>query len=161
MEKPLSFRLKAYRISYLVASLLTVAFTCYLIVSNVVDGIENGLQFQKAIDLFTLVALGLFESGIIAFIIRSLKGGQTLLIKHLVFKNDGTPYLFGIVLAGVGAVITLVLGVLLATCVIVPKMEFGARMLVVDIMFTVFINLLFVDLYAWMFRHESGTFQII
>ena len=161
MEKTLAFKLKAYRISYLVFSLIMVAFTVFLIVNNIADGVKNGLQFDKALDLFTFVALGMFESGIITFIIRSLRGGQTLLIKHLVFKRDGTPYVFGIVLVAVGAVITLVLGILLATKVMVPDMEFGARMLVVDILFTVFVNLFFVDLYAWLSRHESGTFQII
>ena len=161
MAKTLTFRLKAYRISYLVFSLIMVAFTIFLIASNIIEGINNGLQFDKALDLFTLVAVGLFESGIIAFIIRSLRGGQTILIKHLVFKPDGKPYKFGIILVAVGAVLTLVLGILLATKAMVPDMEFGARMLVVDILFTVFVNLFFVDLYAWVFRHESGTFQII
>ena len=138
-----------------------VAFTIFLIVTNIIDGINNGLQFDKALDLFTFVALGLFESGIISFIIRSLRGGQTLLIKHLVFKRDGTPYIFGIVLVAVGALLTLVLGILLATKVMAPSMVLSSRMLVIDILFTVFVNLFFVDLYAWVFRHESGTFQII
>ena len=161
MAKTLTFRLKAYRISYLVFSLIIVAFTIFLIVTNIIDGINNGLQFDKALDLFTFVALGLFESGIISFIIRSLRGGQTLLIKHLVFKRDGTPYIFGIVLVAVGALLTLVLGILLATKVMAPSMVLSSRMLVIDILFTVFVNLFFVDLYAWVFRHESGTFQII
>ena len=161
MAKTLTFRLKAYRISYLVFSLIMVAFTIFLIVTNIIDGINNGLQFDKALDLFTFVALGLFESGIISFIIRSLRGGQTLLIKHLVFKRDGTPYIFGIVLVAVGALLTLVLGILLATKVMAPSMVLSSRMLVIDILFTVFVNLFFVDLYAWVFRHESGTFQII
>ncbi len=128
---------------------------------GVIDGIKNGLEFGKALDLFTFVALLLFESGITTFIFRSLRGGQTLLIKHLVFKRDGKPYVFGITLVSVGAVVTLTLGTLLVTSVIAPSMEWLVRMLLVDIMFTIFINLFFVDLYAWVFRHESGTFQII
>ena len=133
----------------------------FLIVKALAEGIKNGLAFDRALDLFTIVLLLLFESGIIAFIIRSLRGGQTILIKHLVFQRDGKPYVFGIALVTGGAVLMLTLVILLLTNVLAPNMDWSVRTMIVDIMLTVFINLFFVDLYALVFRHESGTFQII
>ncbi len=161
MLKSITFRLKAFRISYLLVSLALAGGCIWLLGSEIVKGFREGLSFHAAVGLFGLVAVLLFESGILSFIVRSLRSGQTLMLKHLVFKADGTPYIFGLVLAAVGTALTLGFGLLILFAGILPTLEHSPRMLIGDILVTLGTNLLFSVLYFFTFRHESGTFQLI
>lgn len=161
MSLPLSKRIKSFRLCYLSATLLTLLFTLLLIALSIQRGIEEGLRFKDAVRLFALTALLLFQGGIVSFIIRSLRCGQTLLMKHLVFKGDGSPYPFGIALAASVCLATLCLAILLFSSLLLPAMELFSRLFVGGCLLSVGMQLLFVCLYFVCFRYEAGSFTII
>lgn len=161
MLRTIAFRLKAFRISYLSVSLLATMYSVYLLVDGIITGLEEGIAFRGIVGLIALAAVALFQTGIVSFIIRSLRTGQTLLMKHLVFKNDGRPYYFGLILAAVSSAVTLVLAVLLFVALLFPHMDGNMRLLVADIMLTFGLNLAFTVVFYFTFKHESGTFELI
>ena len=161
MRLSLHTRSRLFRWSYLTANGLLLAYGVYLLVAGILTGFREGLQFRQTVNLVALLAACLFEVGILLFIVRSLRTGMTLLMKHLVFKRDGTPYRLGIGLSLLGAVPLLLCGVMLLSGVWLSAMEASMRRFVGFSALLAGVNLLFVFLFFVTFHHESGTFEII
>ena len=152
-----------FKILYLVFSALAIAYTAYIFIENIVNGINNGLSFDDIVLLIATLISMLFEGAIIWFIIRSFKE-PTVLMKNLVFKNDGTPYKPGIIITCVGIAITLAMVVVMfvsAYVVELIKIPVRAQYFILDVGLTLFVNLAFVLAYFFTYRHESGSFAII
>lgn len=152
-----------YKIFYLVFSVLALAYTVYIFAENIVHGFNEGLSFDDIILLIATLFALLFEGSIIWFVIRSFKQ-PTLLMKNLVFKNDGTPYVPGIVIVCIGIAIFVTLAtVFFVSAYIVPfvDMSLRAQWFILDVGLVLGTNLLFTLIYFFTFRHESGSFAII
>lgn len=161
MRLPLSKRSRLFRLSYLVATVALLGYAGFLLYDGIATGFAEGLSFQRAVNLVALLAAALFEVGILLFIIRSLRTGQTLLMKHLVFKADGTPYRLGILLSVCAALPLLLCGIMLVSGAWLSFMEASLRQFVGTAALIAGVNLLFVFLFFVTFHHESGTFEII
>ncbi len=152
-----------FKIIYLLFSIAIEAYTVYLLVSLIVAGFTSGTDFDSIIIMFATVFAALFEGSIIGFIIRSFKA-PTLLMKNLVFKYDGTPYIIGVVVVLCGAIITLALAVMFFVFAYVKSLiniPVSAQCFIADVFSILSINLFFVFAYFLTFRHESGSFAII
>ena len=152
-----------FKIIYLVFSALTIAYTAYIFIENIANGIDKGLTFDDIVLLIATLVSMLFEGSIIWFIIRSFKE-PTILMKNLVFKNDGTPYKPGIALVSVGIAITLAITVVMfisAYFIELIKIPVRAQRFILDVGLTLLVNLSFVLAYFFTYRHESGSFSII
>lgn len=157
-------RIKAFRISYLICSLCIAAFGIYVLALCLIDGINNGVTFDLTINAVSVTVCVLFEVAIIFFIIRSLRTHLTLLMKNLVFKQDGSPYPFGIIASAVGSVLFIAATILLFVAPALnwlDAMTTPMRLFIADVTLTMAANLGFTQAYFWCFRRESGTFEII
>ena len=153
----------AFKIIYLIFSALTIAYTVYIFFENLINGVRNGLTFDDIILLISTLISTLFEGAIIYFIIRSFKE-PTLLMKSLVFKNDGAPYKPGIILVSIGIALALATSVVMfvsAYVVELLQIPIRAQRFILDVGLTLFVNLYFVLAYFFTYRHEAGSFAII
>ena len=152
-----------FKIFYLVLSLLVAAYTAFILIENLVHGIKAGLVFDDTILMIASLFALLFESSITGFIIRSLKH-PTILMKNLVFKNDGTPFWVGLIPVAIVAVVTLALSVLMFVSAFITNlftMNIRGQYFLLAVMLIVSVNLSFTTIYFFTFRHESGSFTII
>lgn len=152
-----------FKIIYLIFSFAVEAYTIYLLISSIVMGFASGASFDDVVIMFATVFAALFEGSMIGFIIRSFKA-PTLLMKTLVFKFDGTPYIVGIVGVVCGAVVTLALAVLFFISAYgksIIDIPFTAQCFIADVSTILGVNLSFVFAYFLTFKHESGSFAII
>lgn len=164
MKVYISSKIKAFRVCYLIVSLGICLFTGTILVENVRSGFQSSLSFNDVVRIISLLLSLLFEISIVLFIIRSMKS-QTLLMKNLVFKPDGTPFKPGIVLVSSGGVLfTILSGMLLYSAYVgrtIYMFTTKAQIFIADVMLIFGINLLFSSVYYFAFRHESGTFELI
>lgn len=152
-----------FKIAFLVCSLLAIAYTTYIFFENIVNGVKNGLSFDDIILLIATLFCLLFEGSIIGFIVRSFKQ-PTILMKNLVFKNDGTPYKPGIAMICIGIALTLAMtAVFLTSAYIRPLFDMPkrAQYFILDVGLTLLVNFAFTMIYFFTFRHESGSFALI
>ncbi len=152
-----------FKILYLLFSVAVLAYSAYIFLENLLNGFSANLTFDDIILLIATLFAILFEGSIIGFIIRSFKL-PTILMKNLVFKNDGTPYKPGIALVSIGVVFALALTtVFFLSAFIIPivKMPFRAQWFLLDVGLIMLVNFLFTLLFFFVFRHESGSFSII
>ena len=112
MKASASMKIRVFRAIYLTISALVLCFTVYNLVRNILSGIHASLSFKEMVNIFALLFALLFEFSIVLFIIRSMRS-QTLLMKHLVFKPDGTPFKLGVILVAAGGVILTALTVVI------------------------------------------------
>lgn len=156
-------KIKIFRIVYLVASILLAAFSAAILAKCIVDGFQT-LDFDLVVNMFATTVAMLFEIAIIFFAARSLRTHTTILMKSLVFKQDGKPYLFGVVASFAGSIIFAAISVLL---LIAPQLGWLAsmkttmRLFVADVTLILAKNLCFTQLYFWIFRREAGTLSLI
>ena len=164
MRASASVKIRIFRAVYLTVSVLILCFTVYNLAQNILSGIHTSLPFKDMINIFALLFALLFEFSIVLFIVRSMRS-QTLLMKHLVFKPDGTPFKFGVALAAAGGVIlTALAAVVFASAFgsdFLEPMERKMQLFIADVTLIFGMNLLFTLLYFIIFRHESGTFEMI
>lgn len=157
-------KIRVFRAIYLTISALVLCFTVYNLVRNILSGIHASLSFKEMVNIFALLFALLFEFSIVLFIIRSMRS-QTLLMKHLVFKPDGTPFKLGVILVAAGGVILTALTVVILASAFgsnfLAPMEKKMQFFIADVMMIFGINLLFTLFYFLTFRHESGTFEMI
>ena len=152
-----------FKIAYLAVSALVIAYCAFVFFENLVNGFINGLNFDDIILVIATLFAILFEGSIIGFIVRSFKQ-PTILMKNLVFKNDGTIYKPGVALVSVGAILTLAMSVVFflnSFALKIFDMYFRASYFILAVGLLLFANLLFTIIYFFVFRHESGTFTII
>ncbi len=160
-----SSKTKAFRLVYLMLSLAVCFYTAFLLAQNIISGIQNTLTFRDVVNMFALLFALLLETSIVLFIIRSLRSGLTILMKHLVFKSDGAPYRFGVILCAIGGIVFTGLSIFVFVSAygtdylnpILPQMQ----RFIADITMIFGVNLVFTFVYFLLFRHESGTFRII
>ena len=153
----------AFKTIYLIFSLLVAIYIAYLLIDNLVRGVKVGISFDDAILLIAVLVALLFEGSIVGFIIRSYKA-PTILMKNLVFKNDGTPYLAGLIGVAIAAVITVALTILLivsAYFVNLFNMDKQSQCFILCFLLIICVNFCFTTIYFFTFRHESGSFTII
>lgn len=157
-------KIKLFRIVYLIVSLVLCLYTAFLLIAGVVAGVRGEPDFKAIVNLFALLFALLFEVSIVLFIIRSMRS-QTLLMKNLVFKPDGTPYRLGVGLVSGGAIVLTALGIFFLCSAygwnVLPKMKQDMQLFIADVMLIFGINLDFTLAYFLLFRHESGTFQLL
>lgn len=152
-----------FKVLYLLFSLAVLAYTVYIFFENLINGFNKGLTLDDIVLLISTLFAILFEGSIIAFILRSFKL-PTILMKNLVFKNDGTPYIPGIALISFGIALMLALSVTffvssyITELIAMPK---RAQYFILDVGLTLLVNFLFTLVYFFTFRHESGSFAII
>lgn len=152
-----------FKILYLLFSVAVLAYSAYIFLENLLNGFSANLTFDDIILLIATLFAILFEGSIIGFIIRSFKL-PTILMKNLVFKNDGTPYKPGIALLSVGTVVMLALtAVFFVSSYVVTLFDMPqrAQYFILDVGLTLFVNFAFSLVYFFVFRHESGSFAII
>ncbi|MCM1533035.1 MAG: hypothetical protein NC099_00090 [Corallococcus sp.] len=148
---------------YLSVSLAVIGYALYSLIDYIIYGFHNKISFDDCIVLISLVIAILFEGSIIGFIIRSYRY-PTVLMKNLVFKNDGTPYLAGIILVLVGALISCAVAVVFFISGYAKSLldiPLRAQRFVAYVGLMLFVNLAFTEIYFLTFRHESGSFTII
>lgn len=153
----------AFKILYLVFSALVEIYAVYIFFENLLNGVHNGLTFDDIILLISTLCAILFEGAIMGFIVRSFKL-PTILMKNLVFKNDGTPYVTGIVLVSIGIAVAMTMtAVFFVSAYITPFLNISLRSqwFVIGVGLILGINLIFTLIYFFTFRHESGSFAII
>ena len=159
-----SGKIKVFRIVYLISSILILGFTGYIFTDGVISAVHNSLSFKKAVNLIALLLALLFEFGIILFIIRSLRS-QTLLMKHLVFKADGTPFKLGVYLTAFGGLALTAVAVIAFSSAygydFLKPMEKSMQLFIGDVTLIFGANLLFTVIYFFVFRHDSGIFEMI
>lgn len=152
-----------FKIVYLVLSVAVEAYCLYLLIERLVHGIEQQLVFDDIVLLIATLVAVLFEGSIIGFIVRSFKF-PTLLMKNLVFKNDGTPYLPGLIIVCIGVVLSLAACIAVAISAFATdwiKISLPAQRYILAVGAIVLVNLGFTLAYFITFRHESGSFAII
>ena len=152
-----------FKVIFFSFSLLVCLYTAYLLIEHLVYGFKSGVNFDDCVILIATLFALLFEGSIAGFAVRSFKN-PTILMKNLVFKNDGSPYLTGLLAVAIGAVLALAAGI---TCFIsayfhsLVELPTRAQTFIFDICLIVFVNLSFTTAYFVTFRHESGSFAII
>ena len=152
-----------FKTIYLIFSLLVAIYTAYLLIANLVAGVKAGITFDDTIVLIAVLIALLFQGSIVGFVIRSFKA-PTILMKNLVFKNDGTPYLAGLVGIAIAAVITTALAIVIfvsAYIVNLFNMDKQSQCFILCFLLIVCVNFSFTTIYFFTFRHESGSFTII
>ena len=152
-----------FKIVYFIFSLLVCCYTVFLLTEHIVYGFQNGVNFDDGVILIATLFALLFEGSIAGFVVRSFKN-PTILMKNLVFKNDGTPFLPGILVVSIGAVLALAAGVITFISAYfhsLVELPVRAQTFIFDICLIAFVNLSFATAYFVTFRHESGSFAII
>lgn len=152
-----------FKVTYFVFSLLVCCYTAFLLIEHMVYGFKNGVNFDDCVILIATLFALLFEGSIAGFAVRSFKN-PTILMKNLVFKNDGTPYLPGLLTVSIGAVLALAAGIVAFISAYfhsLVDLPARAQTFIFDICLMVFVNLSFATAYFVAFRHESGSFAII
>lgn len=163
MFKQTSRKNTVFKSVYLAVSCLVEAFLAYLLIEYVIYGFNHGVSFDDCVILISSVIALLFEGSVIGFIIRSYRA-PTVLMKNLVFKQDGAPYVPGIVLTVAGSVISLALAVVFTVSgygTSLIEIPARAQRFICSVGWTLFANFLFTDIYFLTYRHESGSFAII
>ncbi len=162
MKKLFSRKSLIFKLVYLLCSLAVLGYSLYLFISHLIYCFGAELSFDDIIVLFATLFAVLFEGAIIGFIVRSFKE-PTILMKNLVFKWDGTPYVAGILGILAGLVICGALFVIFAISAYGTFIKLPQRILyfITDAFLIMFHNLLFVEIYFLTFRHESGSFAVI
>jgi len=158
-------KITVFRLIYLLFTVLTFGFSVFLMVRDFAYGLKNQIDFNLIIDMVSVLFCGLFEISVALFIVRSLSSRQTLLIKNVVFKRDGSPFFAGVLFTVVSGTLLTALSVLMvisaAGANIFTKMIIGAQLFIADVTATLGVNLLFCFIYFLLFRHEAGTFELI
>lgn len=152
-----------FKSCYLAISCLVVIYIVYLLADYIAFGFREGLSFDDCVILISSVISALFEGSIAGFIVRSYRA-PTILMKNLVFKQDGTPYKPGIALVSVGCALALAVAILFTVSgygVSIIEIPARAQRFICSVGWMLFVNFLFTDLYCVTYRHESGTFAII
>jgi len=152
-----------FKTIYLTISAAVFAYAAYLLIDYIVYGFKEGVTFDDCVILISSVIELLFEGAVIGFIVRSYKA-PTILMKNLVFKQDGTPYLAGIIIVLIGVLITAALSVVFFISAYfhqLIKLDARDQYFILSVGLTLFTNLLFTEIYFLTFRHESGSFAII
>lgn len=164
MRIRISGKIKIFRILYLAVSLSLCGYTAFLMAGNIISGFKSALSFKDVVNLFALLFAFLFETAIVLFIIRSLRS-QTILMKNLVFKPDGTPFKMGVILVSCGGFFFTGLSALFFCSPYAghffDALERNMRLFIADVTLIFGANLLFTFAYFITFRHESGTFELI
>lgn len=163
MRRYASRKAPVFKTIYLIFSLLVAIYVVYLLVDSLIAGVKAGVTFDDSILLIALLIALLFEGSIIGFVIRSFKA-PTILMKNLVFKNDGTPYLPGLIGVAIAAVITTALAILTFVSAYVTNifnMDKLSQCFILCFLLIAGVNFSFTAIYFFTFRHESGTFTII
>ncbi len=148
---------------YLACSAALMGFLIYLLIDFIAYGFKKGVTFDDCIVLIASVIAALFEGSIIGFIVRSFRA-PTILMKNLVFKNDGAPFIPGLALTLTGCLLTLGLSIVFGiSSFITPlfKIAVRAQYFIFTVGLIMFVNFLFTDIYFVTYRHESGSFAII
>lgn len=153
-----------FKTVYLLLSLPVTFFCLYLLWDYLKLGFAGQITFDDIVNMLTILLALLFEGAIIGFIIRSYRH-PTILMKNLVFKQDGTPFRPGLIITATGSVLT---G---ATCAVMfyyatqdriePLLSARTLLFIGAMMWIMFHNLLFTVAYFFTFRHEAGTFEAI
>lgn len=158
-------KIAVFRLIYLLFTILAFGFSAFILVKDFAYGLKNQMDFDLTINMVSVLFCGLFEVAIGLFIIRSMKSRQTLLMKNIVFKRDGSPFFAGAVFTAITGVLLIALSILMIISVtgvnIFTKMPVNAQLFIADVTFTLGINLIFCFIYFLTFRHESGTFELI
>lgn len=158
-------KIKSFRISYLLVSLVVCGFVAVQLMAGIVSSFRGNVDFSMIIDLFCLLFALLFEVGILLFIIRSLRSHQTLMMKNLVFKIDGTPFRPGVISAAVGGSITTIAAVFFLCCGygldIFPNLSHLTTMFIASVSLIFAVNLDFLLVYFLLLRHEASAFALI
>lgn len=152
-----------FKVFYLVFSILTAGFVAFVLIESIVHGYSDTLSFDDVIIMVASLFALLFEGSIVGFVVRSFKA-PTILMKNLVFKNDGTPFLTGLIPVAIVAVITLCLSVVMFVSAFVTNlfgMYIRGQYFLLCVLLIVAVNLGFTTVYFFTFRHESGSFAII
>ena len=152
-----------FKVIYFVFSLLICVYSVYLLIDHVIYGLNKGVNFDDCVILIATLFALLFEGSITGFAVRSFKN-PTILMKNLVFKNDGTPFLPGLLTVAIGAVAACAASVVcFISAYFNPLVNLSARAqtFIFDVCLIVFVNLSFITAYFFTFRHESGSFAII
>lgn len=152
-----------FKIIYLVATIAVICFAIYLLIDYIVYGFKYQLDLDDCFVLVASTVSVLFEGSIAGFIVRSFRA-PTILMKNLVFKDDGRPYPIGILLVLVGALLSCALAVVFLVSAYgssIINIALRIQRFIASVGLILFVNLLFTDIYFVTFRHESGTFTII
>lgn len=152
-----------FKALYLAATIAVMGFAIYLLVDYIVYGFKNQLDLDDCFVLIASTVLMLFEGAIAGFIVRSFRA-PTILMKNLVFKEDGQPYLAGILLVLAGVLITCALAVVFLVSAYgksIIDIAIRIQRFIASVGLILFVNLLFTEFYFITFRHEAGTFTII
>lgn len=164
MRTSASVKIRVFRAVYLSISVLILCYTVYHLAQNILSGIHNSMTFKEMVNIFALLFALLFEFSIVLFIVSSMRS-QTLLMKHLVFKPDGTPYKLGVVLVTVGGILLSSLAAVMFASAFggnfLAPMEKKMQLFIANVMLIFGTNLLFTLFYFITFRHESGMFEMI
>ena len=148
---------------YLLCSIALMGYVLYLLIAFIAYGFKSGVTFDDRIVLISLVVASLYHGSMIGFIVRSYRA-PTLLMKNLVFKNDGTPYKPGIIVISIGAVIALAVSIVFGISAYGTKfidISMRAQCFIFSVGLIMLTHLTFADAYFVVYRHESGTFAII
>lgn len=146
-----------FKIFYLVFTLLVAAFAAYQTILNIVHVSDNHQSFDDIILLVAAICSVLFEGGIAAFIIRSFKA-PTLLLKFVVFKDDGTPYISRIIIVSVVAFVALATSVVMFVSAYVTRfinLETIAQSFLLDLALIIFVNAIFAIGYFFAYRDDA------
>lgn len=163
MHRYASKKAPVFKTVYLIFSLLVAIYTAYLLVFNLIRGVKTGITFDDSILLIAVLIALLFQGSIVGFVVRSFRA-PTVLMKNLVFKNDGTPYMAGLIGVAVTAAVTTVLAVLMfvsAYIVNLFNMDKQSQCFILCFLLIISVNFVFTTVYFFTFRHESGSFTII
>ncbi|MDE6441575.1 MAG: hypothetical protein K2L12_02330 [Clostridia bacterium] len=148
---------------YLFCSAALMGYLLYLLIDFIAYGFKSGVTFDDCIVLISSVIAALFHGSMIGFIVRSYRA-PTLLMKNLVFKNDGTPYKPGIIVISIGAVMALAISIVFGISAYGTKfidISMRAQYFIFSVGLIMLTHLAFSDAYFVVYRHESGTFTII
>ena len=111
---------------------------------------------RKFILLVAAICGMLFEGGIVGFIIRSFKA-PTLLMKFLVFKEDGTPFISRIVIVSIVSFVALGLCVMMFVSAYVTSfipLDSIAQHFLLEVALIIFVNAIFSIGYFFAYRDE-------
>jgi hypothetical protein len=165
MKKSTSAKILAFRVIYLIITALILLYSLYLLLNNIAYVADKGMATNDIINIFATTFALMFETSIMLFIIRSMRSRQTLLMKNLVFKRDGKPYMPGVVGCAVGGILLLAASVVMLVAAygngMLEAMAVQIRLFIADVTLMLGTNLAASFVYFLLFRHESGSFEII
>lgn len=157
-------KIQIFRLTYLICSVALAAFLLFLFGRALVLAFKNGVMLDGTVRLVALLLCALFQIAIIMFIVRSMRFGITLLMKNIVFKQDGTPFWAGVLFSAIVSVLLVGVGVTLLVSVFGNNffgIDVAVQLLFSAVVLTLGVNLAFCFAYFVTFRHESGSFEII